>query len=158
MRCWDAQVKVLPWVRQLWGDAHHGQGRSSCAVGWGHAVSPCRMLPAWEVDAEVSPTAICSGITAAPGLVLVGGRTGGARAGAALLRLCQGSCARAGSCRYRQLWVCAPQAVLQLLLNTEAENPRAGFCLGVLQPHRAGRKLWSEGLPLPLLNAALIQL
>lgn len=158
MKCWDAQVKVLLWVRQLWGDAHHGQGRSSCALGWGHAVSPCRMLPAWEVNTEVSPTAICSGITAAPGLVLVGGRTGGARAGTALLRLCQGSRARAGSCRYRQLWVCAPQAVLQLLLNTEAENSRAGFCLGVLQLHRAGRKLWREGLPLPLLNAALIQL
>lgn len=104
--------------------------RAGAAVPWGgeHSVCSCRRIPAREGSREVSATVSCSGITAGP-------------------------------CRYHQIWVCAPQAVLQLLLSSvnidmEAENPRAGFCLAVLRCHRAG----SEDLPLPSLNAALIQL
>lgn len=86
----EHQVKVLPWVRQLWGDAHHEQ----LCPGWKTArVSLQDEFPLFQHRNQHRALSHCPLLWAhtAPGLVLLGGRTGGARAGSALLQLCQES-------------------------------------------------------------------
>lgn len=101
--CWGAQVKVFPGLRQLWGDAHHEQ----LCPGWrAHRVS-LQDPSSWGNQHRDPPHCPLLRYHTAPGLVLLGDRAGGARAGSALLQPCQGS-----SCCVR-----APQVVLQLLLN-----------------------------------------
>lgn len=111
------------------GDAH----TSSCALGCRVRVSPCRMLPAWSSALGSLPVLWSQGDLSCweadlgvPGLALP----------------C--SC---WVCR-DQLWLCAPQVELQLLLNLadadrEAEKSQGCFLF------RAGRKLWSEGSTSP---------